>query len=259
MHKLSERLKVMADNTIDSKTVADIGSDHGFLPVYLIERGLCRKVIVTDISRPSLEKAIVNCRKAFGDDEYNSHGRKSRLQMMEFRQGSGLQVLEKAEADAVVIGGMGGKLIRDIMDWDFDHTCSFKKFVLQPRIGQGHLRKWLLEKGFTITGEDVVEEGNFLPEIITAVSPKFVPDDEPINCGTDLSDYDGDDIICKVPPWMSRSGGHAEELVRRSLNREKDILKNVRMSRTRDYLREDKLRENIEYLERIVKEIQYGK
>ena len=63
MIKLSDRLQVIADRVEKNKTMADIGTDHGFLPIYLIQSGKCRKVIATDISMLSLSKAIENAER----------------------------------------------------------------------------------------------------------------------------------------------------------------------------------------------------
>ena len=133
MIKLSERLQIIADRIEPAETMADIGTDHGFLPVFLRESGRCSKVIMTDISFPSLEKARANASRCSAQVQKG----------IEFRAGDGLHVISPGEVNAVVIAGMGGKLIRDIMSSDMDITCSVNKFVLQPRIGQGHLRRWL--------------------------------------------------------------------------------------------------------------------
>ncbi|NLD20275.1 MAG: SAM-dependent methyltransferase [Clostridiales bacterium] len=247
MRKLSERLQVMADNTMGSKTVADVGSDHGFLSINLMEEGLSERVIVTDVSRHSLDKAVANCREELAD-----------VSSIEFRCGDGLTVLGRGEADAVVIGGMGGRLIRDIMALDLEHACSFRKFVLQPRIGQGRLRNWLCEKGFQIVREDVVKEGRYIPEIITAISPEFDIDEEPLNYGIDLSELDGDDIICKVPPWIIKAHGPVLGFLYKNIERESNTLNNVQMSKIRYQVYEEKLRSNIKYLEELVKEMKNG-
>lgn len=207
MIKLSDRLQVIADRVEKNKTMADIGTDHGFLPIYLIQSGKCKKVIATDISMLSLSKAIENAERILKDNK-----------VFEARKGNGLNVLDDGEADTVVIAGMGGKLIRDIMAADLKHTCSFNRFVLQPRIGQGVLRKWLCENGFRIINEDVVHEGSYIPEIITVLSPSkrkhrhisclneaFIGSSAACNCN-------GEDIKFKVPAWIINAGGPIEEI-----------------------------------------------
>lgn len=245
MIKLSDRLQIIADITKDSKTMADIGTDHGFLPVYLLQKGLCRKAIMTDISAPSLEKARSNCRKYLGED----------FEGCEFRQGSGLSVLKPGEVENVVIAGMGGRLMVDILSSDKRLTFSFKKFILQPRIGQGILRKWLLREGFSIVREDLVREGNYIPEIITVVSPAFKASlgERAFN----FEDYGVDEkndgeIIYRIPPWISEAGGPAEEFLRRNAEKEKEVIKNVMMSKERHVEAEEIICGNIKYLNKLL-------
>lgn len=233
MTELSIRLQKIADRINEGETMADIGTDHGFLPIYLIENDISPSVIMTDVSRPSLMK---------GSDNLDMLG--ADRKRADFRVGDGISVLERGETDTVVIAGMGGMLIRDIMSVDMEHTCSFRKYILQPRTRQGHLRKWLLENGFTIIHEDLVEEGRFIPEIITALSPQaddvFTNDasvdvacmDDVHNAGSETygvhtaagdvtddgrlcirgvsfaSEEDtGEDMIYRVPPWIIQAAG----------------------------------------------------
>jgi len=153
MTKLTDRLQLMADNITKGQTMADIGTDHGFLPLYLYENGICPKVILADVSAGSLDKAKENC----GENE-----------AFDYRLGDGLKVLEYGEVDAVAIAGMGGRLMCKILGVDIQKIKSYKKFILQPRNGQGELRKWLIDNGFYITRELLVREGKFICEIIVA-------------------------------------------------------------------------------------------
>ena len=160
MIKLTDRLQLMADQINNNETMADIGTDHGFLPLYLWESGKSPKVIMTDISEPSLAKA----KAAAGAYQFGSE--------LDFRVGDGLKVLEKSEVDAVVIAGMGGLLIKDLLASDMDKTLSFGKYVFQPRNHCGTLRYWLVCNGFEITANRLVREGKFICEVITAKPPK---------------------------------------------------------------------------------------
>ena len=113
MNKLSDRLQLIADQITKGETMADIGTDHGFLPINLWETGICSKVIMTDISEPSLRKA-----KGYaGAYQFGSD--------MDFRVGNGLQVLDKGEVDTVVIAGMGGILMTEILGEDLDKSRGY--------------------------------------------------------------------------------------------------------------------------------------
>ena len=163
--KLSERLDRIAEEIEKGETVADIGTDHGYLPLFLYMTEKSPKVIFADISEDSLNKAKECCKELCPHEKF------------EFRRGDGLDTLNKGEVDAVTIAGMGGMLMTDILEWDMEKTCSIKKFVFQPRNNPGYLRRWLLERDFRIVKESIVREGDFLCEIITALSPEsFTPD-----------------------------------------------------------------------------------
>lgn len=153
--KLSNRLQYIADEIRWGETMADIGTDHGFLPLYLLNICKCPKVIMTDISRGSLKKAEENCLRYDSEREYD------------LRLGNGIDVLKDGEVDTVVIAGMGGLLIADILDWDMRKSKSMKRYVLQPRNNVGKLRHYLAEKGFSIVKEGLVPEGKFICEILT--------------------------------------------------------------------------------------------
>ncbi len=166
MNTLSERLKIIADNIEKGEAMADIGTDHGFLPLFLICEKICPKVIMADVSRGSLDKARANFVMAGFSEEAG-----------DFRLGSGLRVLEKGEVDTVVMAGMGGRLMIELLQEDFEKTCSFRKFILQPRNGQGDLRHFLAKRGFTIQRELLTDEEGRLCNIIVALPPKTAGED----------------------------------------------------------------------------------
>ena len=246
MIKLSDRLQIIADRIKEGETMADIGNDHGFLPIYLKLSGKSPKVIMADVSVPSLGKAEANGRLYdVGDDN------------VFYRAGDGLAVLENGEVDAVVIAGMGGKLIRDIMAKDMELTRSVGKFILQPRIGQGHLRKWLVENGFRIIAEDVVIEGDYIPEIITAVSPEHE------FAGEDLAEYisdklDGDSVMWKIPPWIVKAGGPVGDFLDRNIDLQEEKLENVRKAKVRNLDFEENICSDIDYIKNLRKEWENG-
>ena len=157
MIKLTPRLKTIADEIEKGETMADIGTDHGFLPLYLWEMGVCPHVIMADISKGSLSKAEENCRSLHPDTAFD------------LRLGSGIEVLDTGEVEAVVIAGMGGILMTGILGADIEKSWSFKKLVLQPRNRIGQLRWWLYNNGFCISNEKLVREGKYICEVLTVV------------------------------------------------------------------------------------------
>ena len=139
--------------------MADIGSDHGFLPIYLYLEGISPKVIITDVSEGSLEKAKEDAKRLAPGMDFD------------FRRGDGLAVIDAGEVDDVVIAGMGGELISEILEWDLDKSRSIKKYILQPRSKVGYLRCWLSAYGFKIISEKLVSERGRICEILL-VSPE---------------------------------------------------------------------------------------
>lgn len=246
--KLSDRMQTIADGIDPGETVADIGTDHGQIPVWLFAKGISPKVILTDISEGSLAKAKETAAAyQFG-------------QGLSFRAGDGLAVLRPGEADTVIIAGMGGKLIRQILAADPEHTLSFRKFILQPRKGYGHLRKWLLEHGFLFVREDIVRENHFLPEIITVVRP-YVPGDPAV---TDLAEHEREhlmtlpeeDIRVRVPQWMTQAHGPVEDYFDLRIRQEQLLRENLRKAKARDEAAEARVEENIRYLESLRSELE---
>lgn len=157
---LSERLLAIANFVPKNSIVGDIGTDHGYLPVYLIENKISKKVIGTDISLNSLKKII---------QYVDSKGLKD---FIDIRLGDGLDVIKPFEIDTVVIAGMGGLLIKDILDKNKKVTDSITHFILQPNVAADKLREYLYENNFTIIDEKLVKEANKFYEIIYAKKGK---------------------------------------------------------------------------------------
>lgn len=156
--KISDRIRVICSTVTPGETIADIGTDHAYVPLILYQKNISPDVIMCDISADSLSKAR---------DSFESAG----IDMSDssFRVGDGLDVIDKGEVDALIIAGLGGVTIVDILSHDIDKLRSFKKLILQPRNNSGPLRKFLYEYGFDITRDILVKEGKFSCEVIVAV------------------------------------------------------------------------------------------
>jgi len=154
--KLSERLAVMADFVKTGESVADVGADHGYLPLFLVREGVSPFAILTDIKPGPLEKTRHSARKSGVDMETK----------IEFRLGDGLSAIKKAEVDVVVIAGMGGETICSILAADPEKTISFRKYILQPRTKIEVLKEWLFETGWQILRETTAEERGRFCDII---------------------------------------------------------------------------------------------
>jgi tRNA (adenine22-N1)-methyltransferase len=157
MVQLSERLKAIAGQVVEGKTAADIGTDHALVPIYLLERGLVPRTILSDSREGPLQKACKNLSEAG-----------IALDPGDLRKGDGLRILENGEAATVIIAGMGGLLITGILSDDLYKSLSFERLVLQPRTAAADLRRWLTKNGFMITRDQLTTEGRRQCEVITA-------------------------------------------------------------------------------------------
>lgn len=164
--KLSMRLTAIRDMVPKNSIVADIGTDHGYIPVSLIKNKISKKVIGTDVSKGSLDKII---------DLVNSLDMGKEI---ETRLGYGLDVIKPYEVNTLIIAGMGGMLIKDILVKGKNTTKSINNFILQPMVGAKELREFLIKNNFKIVDEDLVYEEEKYYEIIFAVNSKsFVEKD----------------------------------------------------------------------------------
>lgn len=157
--KLSKRLQAIADFVPLNAIVADIGTDHGYIPKYLIDMDISKVVVASDISYNSLEKTI----------EYVNNLAYARIIP---RVGNGLETIKPFEVDTVILAGMGGLLIQEILDSDRDKTSSITNFILQPNIASKELRHYLMDHNFVIMDEDLVKEDGKYYEIIHAKKGK---------------------------------------------------------------------------------------
>ncbi len=136
-----QRLKTIINFIDHNSIVADIGTDHGVVPIYLVEENIAKKVIATDISKPSLEKLK------------NKLQDKSGSLNIETRCSDGLESILPFEVDTIVISGMGGVLIEEILSHSINIAKTANRIILQPNNGADHLRRWLLNNGFYIVEE----------------------------------------------------------------------------------------------------------
>ncbi|MGO1579896.1 MAG: tRNA (adenine(22)-N(1))-methyltransferase [Peptoniphilaceae bacterium] len=153
---LSNRLKKIANYVDIGSKVADIGTDHGFVPNFLVDNNISRYIVASDISKNSLSKTIELIEKT-GKNKYIFP-----------RVGNGLNILNKGEVDTIIVAGMGGELIKHILLDDIEIVKNLKKLILQPMQGSDILRKFLYEFGFNIIDESIIYEDDRYFEIIVA-------------------------------------------------------------------------------------------
>lgn len=151
--KLSKRLETIAGmvpRLPEGGCVADVGTDHGFVPIWLVEHGTCSRALAMDVRRGPLERA-------------REHIRQHRLEeAVETRLSDGLEKLKPGEADVVVIAGMGGELMLRILQ-DGDHVRdSVKCWILSPQSELEEFRKGLERLGLAVCRETMlVDDGKY--------------------------------------------------------------------------------------------------
>jgi len=152
--KLTPRLKAIADWIQPGQKVGDVGSDHGYLMTYLVDQEIIKWGVASDIN----EGPVLNCKKTVA-----SYGFEDQI---DIRLGGGLLPYKMNEIESVVIAGMGGELIRDILIESDPIARKISHLYLQPMTGQDVLREWLLDHGYEIVKEKTVWEDNRCYEIL---------------------------------------------------------------------------------------------
>lgn len=153
---MSERLKTIIKLFDKCSCAADIGTDHAYIPEMLIKNKLCKKVIATDLNEGPyrIAKRYV---ESLGFED-----------CIDVRHGNGLEPVDLKEVDTVVIAGMGGILITNILEEKIDGFDEIKTLILQPMNAADKVRKYLHEKGFCIIDEEIAREDNHFYELIKA-------------------------------------------------------------------------------------------
>jgi tRNA (adenine22-N1)-methyltransferase len=152
--ELSLRLKKVASLVEKCEIMADIGTDHAYIPIYLVKKGICNKAIASDINKGPVEKAKINV--AFEELQNK----------IECRLGGGLSTVSDGEVDCAIIAGMGGNLIRDIIEEGKDVFKHLKYLVLQPVQNPEVLREYIIKSGYKILDEELCIDENKFYEII---------------------------------------------------------------------------------------------
>lgn len=152
--KLKPRLNLIASLVDKEAIVLDVGCDHGYLLIYLVLNNIIKKGVALDINQGPLNNVKSNLDKYQIDD-------------IECLLSNGLQAISDQVYDTIVIAGMGGSLIRDILNNDKDKINN-KTLILQPNINSYGLRKFLVANNFAIIDEHLVLENNIIYDVIKA-------------------------------------------------------------------------------------------
>lgn len=150
---LKGRLKLIYDMLPPCDILSDIGTDHALIPAYALLNGRCNRALACDVKTGPLQRAERTRRKYV-------------LENMELRLGSGLVPITEKEADVIVMAGMGGILITELILESINVARKANYILIQPMTQHEIIRPFLWENGFEITNEALVCEGNKLYQVI---------------------------------------------------------------------------------------------
>ena len=143
---MTPRLLAVASFVAPESRVADIGTDHAYIPIWLLEHGVSKSALAMDINKGPIDRANENILKFHLEDKIKT------------RLSNGLENLKEGEADTIVIAGMGGILINEILKEAKEKHFGIKHFILQPMTAIEETRKFLEENGFCILNERLAKE-----------------------------------------------------------------------------------------------------
>ena len=229
MIKTIERLEKLAKYARGSKNLADIGTDHAYLPIFLAANSEVENLLLTDIKKGPLFRAKHNVGKYYS--EMSKFGRRSYADSSSepiyfddlfckfyFRQGDGLDPIKEGEIDTAIIAGMGGELIVDILSKDIHKTESIGKFILQPRTKSEGLRRWIIDNNYKIVAEDLAREKGKICEIIVMSTKK----------------NDSENSINQLDYLLEQRNPYLRVFLEQKIESEKSVLLNLEKSKSKD-------------------------
>ena len=152
---ISKRLELVASFVPQGSILLDVGSDHAYLPIELVERGQIEAAIAGEVVDGPYQSAVKNV---------EAHGLEEKIQV---RLANGLAAFEEEDQVSVItIAGMGGRLIARILEEGLDKLANVERLILQPNNREDDLRLWLQENGFQIIAEGILEEAGKFYEIL---------------------------------------------------------------------------------------------
>lgn len=147
---LSNRMQALTDMVTPGTVITDVGCDHGFVSVYLVQKGISPRVIAMDVRSGPLERAREHIR------EYGLQDR------IETRLSDGLHSLKTGEANGMICAGMGGPLMEKILTEGREQAHGFDELILQPQSEIPHFRTFLMDEGYLLLDENIIyEEGKY--------------------------------------------------------------------------------------------------
>ncbi|MCM1267343.1 MAG: class I SAM-dependent methyltransferase [Bacteroidales bacterium] len=240
---LSERLKTVVSMVTAGNRVCDVGCDHGFVSIYLVQQGVSPRVLAMDLREGPLRAAA---------DHVAAYGLEGKI---ETRLSDGLHNYNIGEADTLVCAGMGGGLMQRILAGEHRKAVSFRELVLQPQSEIESFRRFLRESGYGITDEAMLcEDGKFY-QVIRAV-PGMQTEQEQTRQGCEMGMPDlSTEELCKLkdrygPILLQKRTPVFISYLEREAAVFEEILENLRAQG----IREEKRRERYEQIEALLQD-----
>ncbi|WKA52548.1 tRNA (adenine(22)-N(1))-methyltransferase TrmK [Planococcus liqunii] len=153
--QLSMRLTRVASHVPTGATVADIGSDHAYLPCYLVSQGRAERAVAGEVVKGPYESAKKQVKQEQLEDK------------IEVRLASGLEAIHPEDGiTAITIAGMGGPLIVSILDHGLEKLAGVSRLILQPNVHAKAIREWAQTHQWAIVEEEIIKENNKIYEIL---------------------------------------------------------------------------------------------
>lgn len=153
--QLSSRLERVASYVLEGAVVADIGSDHAYLPCFLVLNGRVKKAVAGEVVKGPYESA----KKQVRQEQLSGQ--------IEVRLASGLAAIEPGDGvTAITIAGMGGPLITSILNEGMEKLSGVERLILQPNVHAKAIRDWAMENGWAIREEEILKENDKIYEIL---------------------------------------------------------------------------------------------
>lgn len=224
--QLSGRLKLIASFVEEGKRLADIGTDHGYIPIYLVCNGVVPSAVAMDINAGPLKRAEENIRL------YGAEGKIS------LKLSDGMDGLSPGEVDSAILAGMGGRLIIRILENGRDVCSRIDEIILSPHSEVELVRKYLMDNGFAVVREEMVfDEGKYYTVMKAVHGHMEYGGEEELLYGRLLLEKNDvvlkeyllrekakyNDILDKLPKDSENPVKHKLQAIEKALGRYKDI------------------------------------
>lgn len=228
--QLSRRMQRLSRMVTKGNRLADVGTDHGYIPIALVQQGRIPRAIAMDINKGPLARAKRHI-EACGLGTY-----------IVTRLSDGLKALEAGEADTVLIAGMGGMLTIHILEGGAHCLDSVQELILQPQSDIDLVRRYLAKHQFRIVEEDIVlDEGKYYPMMKALHGEMAMPEEEELRYGL---------ASCQRSPEVLR------EYLRKEYQKTLEIMERLRQHGRADSERMSQLEAQMNCLERMRVKIQ---